>query len=1210
MKIRVYNRFLDLLFEIDRYQSLQFKRSHHGISSFELHVNRYINGAEHLQKGNLIALDKQSNKVGIIQSKEIALDESGKESENFKLTGYSLDGLLGRRITHPPSDTSHDRKSGSAEEVMKHYVYNNFINTTDERIMPYFVIADNQGRGEHVKHESRYKTVSDELESISKKTGLGWTVYADFRNKELIFDVIETKDLTQGNRQGNNPVFFSPEFETIKSQEFIDSDQELRNVGYVGGQGEGVERKIVEIGDVEGWDRIETFVDARDVGDTTEDDDGEEVELTEEEEEELLIERGKDKMSEMETTFTLEAEILTPVTQKTYERVHQGYRHPGQPVDHLRPKVQAVTPFEYEKDFDLGDRVDVVNKSWNLTMTAPITEIVEIYESSGFRIDATFGRNRPTLITKLQDKFDELEGIEKQEAPERVSVSYSKANKEYTEKKSEEDRKYTDEQDEVYDKKAQEFTAEKTSETLKEAIDEAVRQDELVRQDAQAYANRAEENAKSESVAREEYNERVEEIRQDISNQEKVVGDLKDDVSEAVESISDKVDAEWVDGQLQSKADRDSVYSKEETDGMFDNVVSVTKYETDKDGIIKDLNEQSTRLEQTEKDISSKVDGTTYKQDKDSLETEISNNKSSINQNKEEIARKVSDSQYKADKDGILKDISDNKSQITQTAEKVDSKVDASYVEGELGKLDEDIQGEITSVRDYASEVEQTAKGIRTDVDSMEKEVNDNTEEVKKAHSSINQNSEAIEERVKTTDFNEATERITDAEGELITLAGEVSAKASKKEFDNVEGRVTEAEGKLEVLPGEINAKVSKDGVIGSINATPEELLIDFGRLKMEGALEARHIRSLNGLNVGDQFIVDSSGNVTFKGNMTGATGTFSGEMRMRDLIIDNPNLEQEGASSIKLQLSTPRHQTEIPFEKVGYVIFYSYDGGLKISHESLNGEIEKLDHFHVDSRTMIFDGKIQVGHSGLGGSEYGIELPQYHSIAASPNDGHFSIYGNRARGQRPFTVRSHVDTQSGVGNNSYRDDLILASNGNFQVPGVRNNTTTASANVNVSASGWLRYSTSARKYKVLEEPMKTNPYRIHDVVPKSWFDRFEVENLAEAMDCEYRGIKADEDMEVIGAKRVYGLVAEDVVDAGLEMYVNYENGEVEGIQYDRLWTLLIPISKDHELKLDNHEIKLTKQEKKIITLEDKVETLEENVKTMEKEINNLKGVA
>lgn len=411
--LRIYNRFLDLQIETDSYQSLQFKLSHHGIGDFELHINRYMHGAEHFKKGNIIALNKQGNKVGIIISKEIALDENGKATENYKITGETMDGVLNRRTTVPPVHTSHDRKSGNAETVMKHYIDKHFVNPANEsREIDILEIAPNQNRGSQIEWESRYKNVGEEIEKISLETGLGWGVFVNFNTKKLIFDCFESKDLTQGNPQGYSPVFFSPEFETIKSQTFIDSDAEYKNVGYIGGQGEGVERKVIELGSASGWERIETFVDARDVG--TEDEELEE-ELTGEEIEEMLIDRGKKKMKEMETLFSLEAEILTPVTRKSYEYTHEGYLHPAQPTGKYKPKQQQITPFQYEKDFNLGDKVQIVNKSWGLTMDTPIVEILEIHESGGFRLEATFGETRPTLTSKIKNEIDDIRSIERQE---------------------------------------------------------------------------------------------------------------------------------------------------------------------------------------------------------------------------------------------------------------------------------------------------------------------------------------------------------------------------------------------------------------------------------------------------------------------------------------------------------------------------------------------------------------------------------------------------------------------------------------------------------------------------------------------------------------------------------------------------------------------------------------------------------------------------
>src|SRR5690625_4645821 len=221
---------------------------------------------------------------------------------------------------------------------MKHYVQNNFIDPVDpNRQMPMLEIAPVLNRGSKVKWESRYKNVADELENIGQIGNLGWTVYADIPRKKFVFDVVEGKDLTQENADGNHPVFFSPDFSTVESQNFVNSDQELRNVGYVGGQGEGVDRKIMELGKTSGIDRIEEFIDARDVGTDEEDEEtGETTELTPEELEEQRIERGINKMRETPTVPSVEAERLTPTTRKSYER--DGYN--------VRERITQETPFE------------------------------------------------------------------------------------------------------------------------------------------------------------------------------------------------------------------------------------------------------------------------------------------------------------------------------------------------------------------------------------------------------------------------------------------------------------------------------------------------------------------------------------------------------------------------------------------------------------------------------------------------------------------------------------------------------------------------------------------------------------------------------------------------------------------------------------------------------------------------------------------------
>ncbi|MFU0790776.1 MAG: phage tail protein [Virgibacillus proomii] len=159
-------------------------------------------------------------------------------------------------------------------------------------------------------------------------------------------------------------------------------------------------------------------------------------------------------------------------------------------------------------------------------------------------------------------------------------------------------------------------------------------------------------------------------------------------VNEIIADIADKADLGWVNGQLVSKANKDDIYTMEQLDNKFDNVVPKTTYESDKQGIITDLRDQESRITQTEKDIKTKVSNTQYQQDKKSLETSINENKSSIEQNAKAIVSKVSSSQYKADKEGIIKDIKENQSKIEQNANRIKSKVDATYVQGEIGKIE------------------------------------------------------------------------------------------------------------------------------------------------------------------------------------------------------------------------------------------------------------------------------------------------------------------------------------------------------------------------------------------------------------------------------------------------------------------------------------------------------------------------------------------
>lgn len=372
--IRIITPGFELRGEIDDYASMWFTRSWHGIGQMELRINRYKKHVEHLIKNNIIMVNPK--KVYIIKHREIELDENGKATENWVIKALQLKVITGQRITVPPTTTAYDNKQGNAETVMKHYVDRNIVNPLDaNRSINQLLIAQNNNRGPTVSWQSRFKNLAEELADISLNSGLGWDITLDIPNKKWLFEVYVGKSLI-ASQSLLPPVIFSPQFDSLQSLHYSESELNYKNAAYVGGQGEGINRRVIEIGNDNGLLRHEVFIDARDVEEKDENDQP----LPEAEIISTLTERGQQKLQEFLQEEYLEGQILTK------------------------------SPFTYEKDYDLGDIVTIQNKSWGVTMDARITEVKEIYETGGYKIESTFGNNRPTLIKKIKQELSQISG--------------------------------------------------------------------------------------------------------------------------------------------------------------------------------------------------------------------------------------------------------------------------------------------------------------------------------------------------------------------------------------------------------------------------------------------------------------------------------------------------------------------------------------------------------------------------------------------------------------------------------------------------------------------------------------------------------------------------------------------------------------------------------------------------------------------------------
>ena len=146
-----------------------------------------------------------------------------------------------------------------------------------------------------------------------------------------------------------------------------------------------------------------------------------------------------------------------------------------------------------------------------------------------------------------------------------------------------------------------------------------------------------------------------------------------------------------------------------------------------------------------------------------------------------------------------------------------------------------------------------------------------------------------------------------------------------------------------------------------------------------------------------------------------------------------------------------------------------------------------------------------------------------------------------------------------GTGQGGISKNRIIIDADYVHFPSVNLKTTSSSPNVYVASDGALVRSTSASKYKSDISRTHDMDYgnKLLELPVATWIDKAEFERYA----------KKESEQPPI---RHFGMIAEDLADVGLEMLVTRnENGELEGIQYDRIAPALIPVIADLKRRLE-----------------------------------------
>lgn len=147
----------------------------------------------------------------------------------------------------------------------------------------------------------------------------------------------------------------------------------------------------------------------------------------------------------------------------------------------------------------------------------------------------------------------------------------------------------------------------------------------------------------------------------------------------------------------------------------------------------------------------------------------------------------------------------------------------------------------------------------------------------------------------------------------------------------------------------------------------------------------------------------------------------------------------------------------------------------------------------------------------------------------------------------------------------NFWDNRIVIDGEYVHIPSTERHTTGESPNVYVAPDGALLRSTSASKYKTMIERSHSLDYgeRLLSLPTATWIDKAESRRYA----------SGESDMKPVTH---FGMIAEDLAAAGLEMLVSRgQDGELEGIQYDRIAPALLPVIKKLQDRIKKLEERL-----------------------------------
>ncbi|HDP2155655.1 TPA: hypothetical protein P6H61_002097 [Staphylococcus aureus] len=664
--------------------------------------------------------------------------------------------------------------------------------------------------------------------------------------------------------------------------------------------------------------------------------------------------------------------------------------------------------------------------------------------------------------------------------------------------------------------------------------------------------------------------------------------------------------------------------ARESTKEQLRDYVKTSDYKTDKDGIVERLDTAEAERTTLKGEIKDKVTLNEYRNGLEEQKQYTDDQLSDLSNNPE---IKASIEQANQEAQEALKSYIDAQDDLKE-------KESQAYADGKISEEEQraiqDAQAKLEEAKQNAElKARNAEKKANVYTDNKVKESTDaQRKTLTRYGSQIIQNGKEIKLRTTKEEFNASKRTLSRVLADITVNAmkgiylrydenGAITSHTIDKDGVKISGDKVDitANREFNVVANNINNKVGKNDIVNSLNLSNEGLDINVNRIGIKGGNANRYVQvqndfiELGGIvqrtwkgkrSTDDIFTRLKDGHLRFRNNTAGGSlymshfgistyidgegedGGSSGTIQWWDKTYSDSGMNGITINSYGGVVALTSDYNRIIIDSYASANIESREAPIYLSPNTKNKPGLNRFAFTLSNADSAYetDGYIMFGSDE--NYKYGAGLrfsKRSNKGLVQVVNGDYATGGDTTieSGMGKFNLVKRRDGNSYVSIQSYDLLAVGSDNAGDRVASnsIYKRTYSAPANLHITSAGTIGRATSAKKYKISienqyinEDDQFSHSKEILKLPIRTWFGKYESEIMAKELES---GKKLSDD--TFKLSRHTGLIAEEVEELGFNEFVIYDdNGEIEGIAYDRLWVHLIPIIKNQQSKIEKLE--------------------------------------